>query len=136
MCACCVVVVVVVLPGCSNQNTVSVLPVVAVVAVSWYSVVALVSSSRFRRCVCRLRARSGCRVRHGQHVRYDPDCHVVKKVLYNAFFETAEGSRGGAALLLNKRSFEVGAEKDEITTNQDGRLAIREVAWEGMTLTK
>ena len=46
--------------------------------------------------------------------------------------ETAEGSRGGAALLLNKRSFEAGAENDEITTNQDGRLAIREVAWEGM----
>ena len=48
--------------------------------------------------------------------------------------ETAEGSRGGAALLLNKRSFEAGAENDEITTNQDGRLAIREVAWEGMIL--
>ena len=46
--------------------------------------------------------------------------------------ETEEGSRGGAALLLNRRSFEVGAEKDEITTDHDGRLAIREVAWEGM----
>ena len=46
--------------------------------------------------------------------------------------ETEEGSRGGAALLLNKRSFEAGAEEDQITTEHDGRLAIREVAWEGM----
>ena len=35
--------------------------------------------------------------------------------------ETAEGSRGGAALLLNKRSFEAGAENDEITTSQERR---------------
>ena len=48
--------------------------------------------------------------------------------------ETEEGSRGGAALILNKRSFEAGTEEDEITTSHDGRLAIREVAWEGMIL--
>ena len=46
--------------------------------------------------------------------------------------ETEEGSRGGAALLLNRRSFEAGAEEDEEQTAHDGRIAMREVAWEGM----